>query len=60
MDCNGVCDDYPIFILWVLISLENVVYMSVVVCFVAFFANDIYGYLSWREMGKRQGVDLGV
>lgn len=29
-------------------------YVSVVVCFIAFFANDIYGFVSWRKMKTRQ------
>lgn len=41
-------------IIWIMASVENRVYLSVVVCFIAFLANDIYGYLSWRAMGKRQ------
>lgn len=28
--------------------------VSVVVCFIAFFANDIYGFVSWRKMKTRQ------
>ena len=47
-------NDIVLIILWVLASFENVAYVSVVVCFIAFFANDIYGYLSWYEMEKRQ------
>lgn len=33
---------------------ENISYMSVVVCFVAFFANDIYGFANWKNMARRQ------
>lgn len=47
-------NDIVLIILWGMASLENISYISVVVCFIAFFANDIYGYLSWCEMGKRQ------
>lgn len=47
-------NDIVLIVLWILASFENVSYVSVVVCFIAFLANDIYGYLSWREMGKRQ------
>lgn len=36
--------------------MEEVRYLSVVVCFAAFFANDIYGFISWRRMGARQKV----
>ncbi len=47
-------NDIVLIVLWSLASFENTGYLSVVVCFIAFLANDIYGYLSWREMGKRQ------
>lgn len=47
-------NDIVLIVLWVMASFENTAYISVVVCFIAFWANDIYGYLSWREMGKRQ------
>ena len=30
----------------------------VVVCFGAFFANDIYGFISWRKMEKRQAENV--
>lgn len=47
-------NDIVLILLWTMASFENREYVSVVICFVAFLANDIYGYLSWREMGKRQ------
>ena len=47
-------NDIVLVVLWVLASLCDVRYISVVVCFAAFFANDIYGYLSWQKMKKRQ------
>ena len=47
-------NDIVLIVLWVLASLCDVRYISVVVCFVAFFANDIYGFLSWQKMKKRQ------
>ena len=35
-------------------------YISVIVCFTAFLVNDIYGFLSWRSMEKRQACsDVG-
>lgn len=39
---------------WILASLYDIRYVSVVVCFIAFFANDIYGFVSWRKMKTRQ------
>ncbi len=47
-------NDIVLIVLWVLASLCDVRYISVVVCFVAFLANDIYGFLSWQKMKKRQ------
>lgn len=47
-------NDIVLIVLWVLAAFENHAYFSVVVCFAAFLVNDIYGYLSWREMGRRQ------
>lgn len=54
-------NDIVLIVLWILASLSNVVYVSVVICFVMFFANDIYGFISWSNMQKRQeaGVRSG-
>ncbi len=48
------CNDIILIFLWVLASMEDMKYLSVVVCFAAFFVNDIYGFISWRKMEKRQ------
>lgn len=47
-------NDVVLIALWILASLHDVRYVSVVVCFVAFLVNDIYGYISWQKMKKRQ------
>ena len=47
-------NDIVLIVLWVLASLHDVRYISVVVCFAAFFVNDIYGFISWRKMKCRQ------
>ena len=47
-------NDVILIILWILASLNDIHYISVTVCFVAFLFNDIYGYVSWRRMKKRQ------
>ena len=47
-------NDIVLIALWILASIENPKYISVIVCFVAFLANDIYGFVSWRKMKKRQ------
>lgn len=47
-------NDVVLIVLWVLASIEDVKYISVVVCFVAFLVNDLYGFLNWQKMEKRQ------
>lgn len=47
-------NDIVLIVLWILASLENTKYISVVVCFIAFLINDIYGFINWKRMEKRQ------
>ncbi len=50
-------NDVVLIVLWVLASITDARYLSVVVCFAAFLINDIYGFLSWRKMKERQMTD---
>lgn len=47
-------NDIVLIVLWILASIADIRYLSVVVCFVAFLFNDIYGFISWQKMKKRQ------
>ncbi len=47
-------NDIVLIILWIMASIQDIRYISVVVCFAAFLANDIYGYISWQKMKLRQ------
>ena len=47
-------NDVVLIVLWVLASMENTKYISVVVCFAAFTVNDIYGFINWQKMKARQ------
>ena len=49
-------NDIVLIILWVLASMYDIRYISVVVCFIAFLANDIYGYISWQKMRRKQAA----
>ena len=51
-------NDIVLIILWVLASFSDVRYISVVVCFIAFLLNDIYGFVSWQKMKIRQNKSL--
>lgn len=47
-------NDLVLIVLWVMASFIDIKYISVVVCFAAFFVNDIYGFINWRKMERRQ------
>lgn len=47
-------NDIVLIILWVIATLKEISYLPMVLCFVMFFANDIYGYYNWQRMRKRQ------
>lgn len=48
-------NDIVLIILWILASMEDISYLPMIFCFVMFFANDVYGFINWRRMEKRQG-----
>lgn len=47
-------NDVALIVLWVLASMSEPRYISVVVCFVAFFFNDVYCFVNWQKMKRRQ------
>lgn len=47
-------NDIILIVLWMLAAKEDISYMSVLICFVTFLFNDIYGFVSWIHMEKRQ------
>lgn len=49
-------NDIVLIVLWVMASVYDTKYISVVVCFVAFLVNDIYGYINWQRMKRRQAL----
>jgi len=50
-------NDIVLIILWFLASLHNTEYISVLACFAAFLANDLYGFSNWCKMKKKQAAD---
>ena len=42
-------NDIILIIMWVLASIENPAYIPVVVNFIIFFFNDMYGFVSWKR-----------
>lgn len=51
-------NDLVLIVLWTLASMENPAYIPVLVNFVVFFVNDIYGFISWRKREKRQNLAI--
>ena len=47
-------NDVVLIVLWTLAAAENMIYLSVIICFVMFLVNDLYGFVSWKRMEKRQ------
>ena len=47
-------NDLILIVLWILASIEDRGYISMVICFGVFFANDMYGFISWSRMKRRQ------
>ena len=47
-------NDVVLIILWTLATIEDASYLSVTLCFFMFLANDIYGFVNWSAMRKRQ------
>lgn len=47
-------NDIVLIVLWTLASIYDIKYISVVVCFVIFFINDVYGFISWQKMKEMQ------
>ena len=47
-------NDVVLIILWVLATMNDIKYISVIVCFVMFLANDLYGFINWHRIEKKQ------
>lgn len=50
-------NDVVLIILWILASLSDISYLSVMVCFVVFLINDIYTFINWTKIQKRQRLN---
>ena len=47
-------NDVVLIILWTMASFIKTLYIGVVICFVVFLINDLYGFISWLKIEKRQ------
>lgn len=51
-------NDLVLIVLWILASLTDSSYISVVICFIVFLVNDLYGFISWKRMEKLQNENM--
>lgn len=49
-------NDVVLIVLWILATMENPVYFPVIINFVIFFVNDVYGFVSWKCREKKCNV----
>lgn len=49
-------NDVVLIVLWVSASFADISYVPMVLCFVMFLANDLYGFYNWKKMQKHQAA----
>lgn len=47
-------NDVVLIVLWTFASFEDLKYISVTICFIAFLMWDLYGFCEWKQMYKNQ------
>lgn len=51
-------NDVVLIVLWFLAARNDISYLSVIICFFAFLINDIYTFINWKRMQKKQACDM--
>lgn len=47
-------NDIVLIGLWVSVAIKDLSYLPMIICFIVFLANDIYGFYNWKRISKRQ------
>ena len=47
-------NDLVLILMWTMASISDISYISVVICFIVFFINDMYGFINWKRMESKQ------
>ncbi len=47
-------NDVVLIVLWILATIEDVSSFPMILCFVMFLVNDLYGFINWRRIKNRQ------
>ncbi len=51
-------NDIVLIIMWIMATIEDTSYLSVVICFIMFLINDTYGYINWIRIENFQKKNL--
>ena len=51
-------NDLVLILMWTMASISDISYISVVICFIVFFINDMYGFINWKRMEKKQSLNM--
>lgn len=51
-------NDVVLIILWTVSTISDISYLPMLMCFVTFMANDVYGFYNWKRMQSRQADDI--
>ena len=51
-------NDLVLIVLWMYATIIDINYVSVLICFIVFFINDIYGFINWLKMEKNQKKNM--
>ncbi|WP_167956449.1 nicotinamide riboside transporter PnuC [Anaerosporobacter faecicola] len=47
-------NDLVLIVLWILASIEDRSYIPMIICFLMFLLNDLYGFFNWSKIRQRQ------
>ncbi|MCQ2487041.1 MAG: nicotinamide riboside transporter PnuC [Clostridia bacterium] len=47
-------NDIVLIVLWVIAAIKDPSYIPMIMCFVAFLINDIYGFINWKRLSRVQ------
>ncbi len=51
-------NDIVLIVLWVMATFTDISYLSVIICFIVFLVNDLYGFINWLKMEKKQSHSI--
>ena len=49
-------NDVVLIVLWILAAIADPAYLPMILCFVMFLVNDLYGFINWKRMERRQAM----